>query len=148
MKTFKLNFLLFGLLALLTFTTACNKEETVEPADVDTIVGTWEVASGDAVIAMNDGSSFDVDLNTAGTMTYKENGSGNFDFSMTLEGETEYIQGDLTWERDNKQLVITNEGTTERWDLLSDAADSKRIQFTVQTEGGEVEFTLSLVRSK
>jgi len=146
MKTLNVKFLLFGLVSFLFFATSCEKDQVFEPEKkVDSIVGTWEVSKGSAVVYL-DGMKTELDLAPTGSMNFKENGDATVDFSFSIEEETERLAGDFTWEREGFEILITSDGETERWALVDDEDDFKTIQFTVPVENGEVEFNLGLTR--
>jgi len=146
MKTLNVIFLLFGLISFLMFATSCEKDRVFEPKkEVDTMIGSWDVSDGTAVVYL-DGMKTELDLAPTGKMNFKANGEVTIDFTFNIEEETERIAGDATWERDGFELLITSDGELERWALVDDEDNFKTIQFTIPVENGEVEFNLGLKR--
>lgn len=151
MKTLSIKSLVFLLAATLTFFTSCNKDEDVVGKEVidANVVGEWNVTGGNAAIYDAGYFLLDVDLSTAGTMTFDNDGTGYSDFTMDFGGETETAKGSFTWEEDGFELLITQDGVQERWAQVDDEKNLQTLQYTHVDEDDpdlEVEITLTLVR--
>ena len=150
MKTLNLKFLVFALIASLTFMTSCKKEKDNEVvSNVDSFVGLWGVDDGTAMVYVDGELLADMVITTGGTLEFNDDGTGIADFSITLAGETETAIGPFTWERDGFELIVNQGGDSdevERWALVDDEKSMKTIQYTLEDEeeGMEVEFTLTL----
>ncbi len=147
MKTFSIKFLFLALVAFMSLTTSCKKDnDDVKPVSSDSVVGLWDVVDGEADVYVN-GTKFEVQIATSGTLSFDGDGKGMADFTMTFMDDTDEISGPFSWERDGFELIVTSGGEQRRWALVDDEENNKTVQFTEPTgDGDEVEFTLILER--
>ena len=146
MKTFKLMCSVLSLMAVVMLSNSCQKDEAPTIDNVDNLVGSWSVAEGNATIFLS-GIKAEVEIETDGKMTFREDGTGSTDFTMTFDGETERVRGTFTWERDGFEIVIEAGDEVNRWALVDDEPTFKTVQYTEDIEDGEAEFTFKLVRN-
>lgn len=149
MKTLNLNLLL--LVAVLFAFSSCNKdsEDQPRPSNADNIVGTWNVMTAEAT-AYVDGVAYpDIEVQTNGTMQFKEDGTGEADFTMTFLDDTDEVVGPFDWERDGFEIIVSTNGEESiRYANVTNEANYQELQVTYEDpdSNDEVEFTFKLER--
>ena len=152
MKTLRIKFLALTVLASMTLWTSCSKEESATPQEElsDNIVGEWIVADGEATVYDSGVKLADVEVGTAGTMTFDNNGRGVADFTLEVLNTKETAKGGFTWEKDGFELIIDKDTEhEERWARIDNDKNRQVLQYTNIDEDDpeiEVEFSLTLMR--
>ena len=146
MKTLKITILLLVAAISLSTMTSCSKDNA---DNQDSIVGVWDVVEAEADAFVDGIAVRGIDVETTGTLSFSEDGTGTAAFSMTFAGETEAANGPFTWTRDGFELLITVGGETERYAFVADDSNTKQLQITYNNDDSndEVEITFTMVRN-
>ena len=111
MKLFK-SFFLF--ISILTIFSACKKDE-----DSFTIVGTWQMDEVIAEVNVMGVSETSTDASPSGTIQFKEDGSGEANYSFNVLGDDYSREGSFTWTLDGRNLTIQAGSDATVWALTT-----------------------------
>lgn len=121
----------------------CAKEDNVPDPQIDSLVGTWTVSEG----TIESPSLGTFEAITNGTITFRNGGTGQENYSYTIAGIMVREDDGFTW-TSSTNTVVFDAGTDDEtvWDRIINESNRQQGKYTILQDGEMRTITLTLTR--